>query len=50
MLLNGCTFGGRAIRSDVAACRGLFLEFESGVTSTRILDVHVQRFDHALPA
>ena len=37
----GCTFGGRAIRSQVIAAPGLFLEFENSVTTTRILDARV---------
>ena len=37
----GCTFGGRAIRSQVIAAPGLFLEFENSVTTTRIIDAKV---------
>lgn len=39
----GCTFGGRAIHSDVVAAPGLFLEFDNQVTTTRIREVRVLR-------
>lgn len=42
--ISGCTYGGSAIRHDVIAAPGLFLEFESGVVTTRILEVRVERF------
>ena len=41
----GCTWGGRAIRTDVVACPGLFLEFGNGVATTRIREVHLIRMD-----
>lgn len=41
--INGCTYGGPAIRHDVVAARGLFLEFGNNVLTTRIQDVHVVR-------
>ena len=47
--VNGCTFGGRAIKSDVVAAPGLFLEFENRVTTTRIQQARVLRGDAALP-
>lgn len=47
--VNGCTFGGRAIKSDVVAAPGLFLEFENRVTTTRIREARVLRGDAALP-
>jgi hypothetical protein len=34
--INGCTWGGTAIHSDVAAGDGLFLEFGNRVVTTRI--------------
>jgi hypothetical protein len=34
--VNGCTWGGRAIITDVLAAPGLFLEFGNGVRTTRI--------------
>ena len=39
--INGCTWGGSAIKSDVVAARGLFLEFGNRVVTTRIRDVRV---------
>lgn len=41
--IAGCTWGGRAIWTDVAACPGLFLEFGNGVSTTRIREVLVVR-------
>jgi hypothetical protein len=41
--VNGCTFGGSAIKSDVVAGRGLFLEFDNRVTTTRIREARVLR-------
>jgi hypothetical protein len=43
--VNGCTFGGRAIKSDVLAAPGLFLECDNRVTTTRIRDARVLRTD-----
>ena len=34
--VNGCTWGGPAILTDVIAAPGLFLEFGNGVRTTRI--------------
>ncbi len=34
--INGCTWGGKAIMSDMIAAPGLFLEFGNGVRTTRI--------------
>ena len=34
--INGCTFGGRAIKTDIVAATGLYLEFDNRVTTTRI--------------
>jgi len=47
--VNGCTFGGRAIRTDVVAVPGLHLEFENSVTTTRIRDARVLRSDPQAP-
>lgn len=37
--VNGCTWGGSAIRSDLVAAPGFFLEFGNGVRTTRIRTV-----------
>lgn len=39
--VNGCTWGGSAIRHDLVASPGLFLEFSNGVRTTRIHSVRV---------
>jgi len=39
MTINGCTFGGTAIRTDLVAAPGLFLEFGNRVLTTRIQKV-----------
>jgi len=39
--INGCTWGGSVIHSDILAAPGLFLEFANGVTTTRIRSVLV---------
>jgi len=39
--VNGCTWGGTAIRHDLVAAPGLFLEFGNGVRTTRILSVRI---------
>jgi hypothetical protein len=39
--INGCTWGGRAILTDMIAAPGLFLEFGNGVRTTRIQAVTV---------
>ena len=41
--INGCTYGQSAIRHDVVASPGLFLEFGNNVQTTRIQQVHVER-------
>jgi hypothetical protein len=41
--VNGCTYGGSAIRHDVVAGRGLFLEFGNNVLTTRIRSFEVVR-------
>jgi hypothetical protein len=41
--VNGCTYGGSAIRHDVVAGRGLFLEFGNNVLTTRIRSFQVVR-------
>jgi hypothetical protein len=43
MTINGCTWGGSAIKHDIVAARGLFLEFGNHVVTTRIQDVQVIR-------
>lgn len=39
--INGCTWGGTAIKTDVLAAPGLFLEFGNRVVTTRIQQVCV---------
>ena len=41
--VNGCTWGGSAIKSDILAAPGLFLEFGNRVRTTRIQYVEVFR-------
>jgi len=41
--INGCTWGGSAIKQDIVAARGLFLEFENHVLTTRIQDFRLIR-------
>ncbi len=43
--VNGCTWGGSAIKSDILAAPGLFLEFANRVRTTRIQQVDVYRSD-----
>jgi hypothetical protein len=43
--VNGCTFGGHAIKTDLVAAPGLFLEFDNRVTTTRIREARVFRGD-----
>jgi len=39
----GCTWGGRAILTDMIAAPGMFLEFDNGVQTTRVQHVKVLR-------
>ena len=39
--ITGCTWGGTAIKEDIVAARGLFLEFGNRVITTRIQHVRV---------
>lgn len=41
--INGCTWGGSALKHDIVAGRGLFLEFGNRVLTTRIQQVRVVR-------
>jgi len=41
--VNGCTYGRSAIRHDVLAAPGLYLEFGNNVRTTRIMEVRVMR-------
>jgi len=41
--INGCTWGGSAIKHDIVAGQGLFLEFGNQILTTRIQSVHVIR-------
>ena len=43
--VNGCTFGGLAIGTDIVAATGLFLEFGNSVSTTRIQNVRVVRLN-----
>ena len=48
--ISGCTWGGSAIKTDLVASQGLFLEFGNRVLTTRIQDVHLSRLeDSQLP-
>ena len=39
----GCTWGGRAILTDLVAAPGMFIEFSNGVHTTRVRNVRVLR-------
>ncbi len=39
--INGCTWGGSAIKHDIVAARGLFLEFGNWVLTTRIQQIRL---------
>ncbi len=41
--INGCTWGGRAIKSDIVAACGLHLEFGNQVVTSRIMGFQVIR-------
>lgn len=41
--INGCTWGGRAIKWDIVAAPGLHLEFGNQVITSRIMDFRVIR-------
>jgi hypothetical protein len=41
--INGCTWGGRAIKWDIIAARGLHLEFGNQVVTSRIMECQVVR-------
>lgn len=43
MDINGCTWGGHAIHTDLVAAPGLFLEFANRVKTTRIREVRLYR-------
>ncbi len=43
--INGCTWGGSAIKQDIIAARGLFLEFGNRVITTRIQRIRLIRRD-----
>ena len=48
--VNGCTYGGVAICTDIVAARGLFLEFGNNVSTTRIQRVRVVRSHQQSPS
>jgi hypothetical protein len=37
----GCTWGGRAILTQMVAAPGMFIEFDNGVQTTRVRDVRL---------
>ena len=39
----GCTWGGRAILTEMVAAPGMFIEFDNGVQTTRVQHVRVLR-------
>lgn len=41
--INGCTWGGRTIKSDIVAACGLHLEFGNQVVTSRIMEFQVIR-------
>jgi hypothetical protein len=41
MAINGCTWGGHAIKEDLLAACGLHLEFENNVVTSRILEFQI---------
>jgi hypothetical protein len=41
MAINGCTWGGTAIKQDILAACGLHLEFGNTVLTTRIREIRV---------
>jgi len=43
LTINGCTWGGRAIKADMVAAPGLCLEFGNDVITTRIRHIRVIR-------
>ena len=45
--INGCTWGGRAIKWDILAACGLHLEFGNQVVTSRILKLQVIRCSEA---
>ncbi len=47
--INGCTWGGSAIKNDIVAAPGLFLEFGNQVMTTRIQHVRVIRCEDQQP-
>ena len=47
--INGCTWGGSAIKNDIVAALGLFLEFGNQVLTTRIQHVRVIRCEEQQP-
>jgi hypothetical protein len=41
--INGCTWGGHAIKEDLLAACGMHLEFENNVVTSRILQFQIIR-------
>jgi hypothetical protein len=48
MAINGCTWGGSAIKQDILAACGLHLEFGNTVLTSRIEQIHVIRAEAQL--
>ncbi len=46
--INGCTWGGRAIKLDIVAARGLHLEFGNHVVTSRIKEFQIIRYREGL--
>ena len=44
LAINGCTWGGSAIKQDIIAAEGLCLEFGNGLTTSPIRKFHVLKF------
>ena len=42
--INGCTWGGHAIKEDILAAHGLHLEFGNTVVTSRILQYQIVRY------
>ena len=45
--ISGCTWGGSAIKTDLVAGQGLFLEFGNRVRTTRIQDVRLAHLEES---
>lgn len=41
--INGCTWGGSAIKQDVIAGKGLCIEFNNGVRTSLVVDILIRK-------